>query len=40
VQFNDGFEKTVTWYLENEKWLDEVTSGNYLKYYEKMYRDR
>jgi len=40
VQFNDGFEKTVTWYLENQQWLDEVTSGNYLKYYDKMYRDR
>jgi len=40
VMFNDGFEKTVAWYLENEKWLDEVTSGNYLKYYEKMYKDR
>ena len=40
VQFNDGFEKTVAWYLANEAWLDEVTSGNYLKYYEKMYRDR
>ena len=40
VQFNDGFEKTVAWYLENEQWLDEVTSGNYLKYYEKMYRNR
>ncbi len=40
VQFDDGFEKTVAWYLANEKWLDEVTSGNYLKYYEKMYKDR
>lgn len=40
VMFNDGFEKTVAWYLENEKWLDEVTSGNYLKYYEKMYKNR
>lgn len=40
VQFNEGFEKTVAWYLENEKWLDEVTSGNYLKYYENMYSGR
>lgn len=40
MQFNEGFEKTVAWYLDNEQWLDEVTSGNYLKYYEKMYRDR
>jgi dTDP-glucose 4,6-dehydratase len=40
VQFNEGFEKTVAWYLENQKWLDEVTSGNYLKYYENMYSGR
>ncbi len=40
VQFNDGFEKTVAWYLDNGQWLDEVTSGNYLKYYEKMYSAR
>ncbi len=40
VAFNDGFEKTVAWYLENQQWLDEVTSGNYLKYYEKMYANR
>jgi len=40
VKFDDGFEETVAWYLENEQWLDEVTSGNYLKYYEKMYRNR
>ena len=40
VQFNDGFEKTVDWYLENQQWLDEVTSGAYLKYYDTMYRDR
>ena len=40
VQFNDGFEKTVAWYLENQQWLDEVTSGSYLKYYENMYRER
>jgi len=40
MQFNDGFEETVAWYLANGPWLAEVTSGNYLKYYEKMYRDR
>ena len=40
VQFNEGFEKTVAWYLENQKWLDEVTSGTYLKYYENMYSGR
>jgi len=40
VQFNEGFEKTVAWYLANQQWLDEVTSGNYLKYYETMYSGR
>ncbi len=40
VQFDEGFEKTVAWYLENQAWLDEVTSGNYLKYYETMYSNR
>lgn len=40
VKFDDGFEKTVEWYLANQAWLDEVTSGNYLKYYEKMYANR
>ncbi len=40
VKFDEGFEKTVDWYLENQKWLDEVTSGNYLKYYELMYENR
>jgi dTDP-glucose 4,6-dehydratase len=40
VKFNEGFELTVEWYLQNQKWLDEVTSGNYLTYYEKMYTNR
>ena len=40
VKFDEGFEKTVAWYLDNQQWLDEVTSGNYLQYYEKMYRER
>ncbi len=40
VKFDEGFEKTVDWYLDNQKWLDEVTSGDYLKYYEKMYQGR
>jgi dTDP-glucose 4,6-dehydratase len=39
VNFDEGFEKTVDWYLENQKWLDEVTSGSYKDYYQKMYRD-
>jgi len=40
VKFDEGFEQTVAWYLANQEWLDEVTSGNYLKYYEKMYDNR
>jgi len=40
VKFDDGFEKTVAWYLDNEQWLNEVTSGSYLKYYDKMYSNR
>jgi dTDP-glucose 4,6-dehydratase len=38
--FADGLEKTVDWYLENEKWLERVLSGDYGKYYEKMYSGR
>ena len=37
LQFEEGIEKTVSWYLENEEWLESVTSGNYQKYYEEMY---
>ena len=40
LQFEEGIEKTVRWYLENEEWLDNVTSGDYLTYYEKMYDNR
>jgi dTDP-glucose 4,6-dehydratase len=40
VKFDEGFELTVDWYLKNQTWLDEVTSGQYLYYYEKMYSDR
>ena len=37
VTFEEGLEKTVNWYLENEAWLKNVTSGEYSKYYEKQY---
>jgi dTDP-glucose 4,6-dehydratase len=37
LQFEEGIEKTVQWYLENEGWLENVTSGDYVKYYEVMY---
>ena len=40
LQFEEGIEKTVRWYLDNQAWLDEVTSGDYQKYYEKMYGNR
>ncbi len=40
LQFEEGIEKTVKWYLENQDWLDNVTSGDYQKYYEKMYGKR
>ncbi len=40
LQFEEGIEKTVRWYLENQDWLDNVTSGDYLKYYDSMYSGR
>jgi len=38
LTFEEGLERTVDWYLGNEPWLDKVTSGDYLKYYEKQYQ--
>ena len=38
VTFEEGLEKTVEWYLENEEWLDNVTSGNYKNYYNQQYQ--
>jgi len=40
LQFEEGIEKTVRWYLDNEAWMDNVTSGDYQKYYESMYQGR
>jgi dTDP-glucose 4,6-dehydratase len=40
LEFSEGLEKTVDWYLANEEWLHNVTSGDYQKYYDKMYLDR
>jgi len=37
LQFEEGLEKTVDWYLANEEWLSHVTSGDYQKYYEQQY---
>lgn len=38
LQFEEGIEKTVQWYLENEAWMNQITSGAYQKYYEDMYK--
>lgn len=40
LQFEEGIEKTVRWYLENQEWTDHITSGEYEKYYESMYKNR
>lgn len=40
LQFEEGIEKTINWYLDNQEWMDEVTSGNYAKYYDQMYVGR
>ena len=40
LQFEEGIEKTVRWYLDNQPWLDNITSGEYEKYYEEMYKGR
>lgn len=40
LQFEEGIEKTVRWYLDNQAWLDNVTSGDYQKYYDNMYKNR
>ncbi len=40
VKFEEGLEKTVEWYLANDEWMNNVTSGNYKKYYEGQYSNR
>ena len=40
LQFEEGIEKTVRWYLDNQEWMDRITSGEYEKYYEEMYKGR
>jgi dTDP-glucose 4,6-dehydratase len=39
LQFEEGIEKTVAWYLENQEWIANVTSGDYKEYYKKMYKN-
>ena len=40
LQFEEGIEKTVRWYLDNQDWMDNITSGEYEKYYDDMYKNR
>lgn len=40
LQFEEGIEKTVRWYLDNQTWMDQITSGAYESYYERMYANR
>ena len=40
LQFEEGIEKTVLWYLDNQAWMDNITSGEYERYYDAMYKDR
>lgn len=39
-RFEDGIEQTVRWYLENQEWMERITSGEYEHYYEQMYGNR
>ena len=40
LQFEEGIERTVRWYLDNQEWMDNITSGDYERYYEEMYNNR
>lgn len=40
TSFDKGIVKTIYWYLDNQSWVEEVTSGDYMKYYEQMYDNR
>ena len=40
LQFEEGIERTVRWYLENEEWIENITSKEYTKYYDEMYGNR
>ena len=39
LRFEEGIELTVKWYLDNQEWLDNVTSGDYQKYYDEQYNN-
>ena len=38
--FESGIKETIKWYMDNQEWMDDVTSGDYMLYYEKMYGDK
>ena len=40
TSFDEGIKKTIKWYLDNKKWWGNIISGEYQKYYEKMYGNR
>ena len=40
ITFEQGLDKTVDWYLDNEQWLNDVTSGNYQQHYQQQYANR
>jgi dTDP-glucose 4,6-dehydratase len=40
LQFEEGLEKTVDWYLANQEWMDNITNGGYQNYYKKQYEER
>jgi len=40
LQFEEGLEKTVDWYLANQEWVEHITSGSYLQYYQDQYNNR
>ena len=40
LQFEEGIEKTVEWYLNNQEWMNHVISGSYQRYYDDMYKNR
>ncbi len=40
LQFEEGIERTIRWYLDNEEWLQNITSGDYERYYDEMYKGR
>lgn len=40
LQFEEGIEKTINWYMDNEEWMNNITSGDYQNYYDEMYDGR